>query len=153
TDPQSKLTQAIEDWDAGANNHKDAPGQGGQPIIGAYAPAGMAFAIPETLTSYAGKHVDTISKLNQQHTAGQQYIVNAGTGISQFAHSGDWKATAHQGQLVLQAQSKNMALNAKTDVVITTTDGTIVLNGKTGITFMSGNAGIRISDGCVDIFG
>ncbi|MEE2977069.1 MAG: type VI secretion system tip protein TssI/VgrG [Pseudomonadota bacterium] len=153
TDPQSQLTQAIEDWDAGANNHKDAGGQGGQPIIGAYAPAGMAFATPETLTSYAGKHIDTISKLNQQYTAGQQYVVNGGTGISLFAHSGDWKAIAHRGQLVLQAQAKSIEVNAKTDVVITATDGTVLLNAKTGITIMSGNAGIRIADGCVDIFG
>ncbi|WP_233902676.1 hypothetical protein, partial [Ralstonia mannitolilytica] len=28
-DPQSTLTKAIEEWDAGANNHKDAQGQGG----------------------------------------------------------------------------------------------------------------------------
>ncbi|EFP65119.1 Uncharacterized protein conserved in bacteria [Ralstonia pickettii] len=153
TDPQSKLTQAIEDWDAGANNHKDKPGQGGQPIIGAYAPAGMAFASPQTITSYAGKHIDTISKLNQQYTAGQQYVVNGGTGISLFAHSGDWKGIAHQDRLILQAQSKDIALNAKTDLVATATEGAIVLTGKTSITFMSGKAGIRIADGCVDIFG
>jgi type VI secretion system secreted protein VgrG len=153
TDPQSKLTQAIEDWDAGANNHKDKPGQGGQPIIGAYAPAGMAFASLQTITSYAGKHIDTISKLNQQYTAGQQYVVNGGTGISLFAHSGFWKGIAHQGKLVLQAQNDSLEANAQKDMVLTATEGTLVGNAKTGITLMSGNAGIRIADGCVDIFG
>jgi type VI secretion system secreted protein VgrG len=153
TAPQSSLTKAIQEWDAGANNHKDTSGQGGQPIIGAYAPAGMAFATPETLTSYAGKHIDTISKLNQQVTAGQQYVVNGGTGICLFAHSGDWKAIAHRGKLIVQAQSQSIEANAKTDVVMTATDGTIVGIAKSGITFMSGNAGIRIADGCVDIFG
>ncbi|WP_296225552.1 type VI secretion system Vgr family protein [Ralstonia sp. UBA689] len=153
TDPQADLAKAIREWDAGANNHKDASGQGGQPIIGAYAPAGMAFATLKSQTSYAGQHIDTISKLNQQVTAGQQYLVNAGTGISLFAHSGAWKGIAHQGQLVLQAQQKSITANAKQDVVITATDGTILQNAKTGITLMSGNAGIRIADGAVEIFG
>ncbi|PLT15983.1 MULTISPECIES: type VI secretion system tip protein TssI/VgrG [Ralstonia] len=152
-DPQSTLTKAIEEWDAGANNHKDAQGQGGQPLLGAYAPAGIALATPKSLTSYAGQHIDTVSKLNQQQTAGQQYLVNAGTGISLFAHSGEWKGIAHQGQLVLQAQQKSITANAKQDVVVTATDGTILLNAKTGITLMSGDAGIRIADGKVEAFG
>ncbi|CAJ0736453.1 hypothetical protein R16034_00424 [Ralstonia edaphis] len=151
--PQSTLAQAIEEWDAGANNHQDKPGQGGQPLLGAYAPAGIALATPKSLTSYAGQHIDTVSKLNQQQTAGQQYLVNAGTGISLFAHSGAWKGIAHQGQLVLQAQQKSITANAKQDVVVTATDGSILLNSKTGITIMSGNAGIRIADGKVEAFG
>lgn len=151
--PQSTLAKAIEEWDAGANNHKDRPGQGGQPLLGAYAPAGIAFATPNAITSYAGQHIDTVSKLNQQQTAGQQYLVNAGTGISLFAHSGAWKGIAHQGQLVLQAQQKSITANAKQDVVVTATDGSILLNSKTGITLMSGNAGIRIADGKVEAFG
>lgn len=153
TATQATLTKAAQEWDAGANNHKEAPGQGGQPLIGAYAPAGMAIATPKGLTSYAGQHIDTVSKRNQQHTAGQQYLVNAGTGISLFAHSGAWKGIAHQGNLTLQAQQKSIEANAKQDVVVTATDGTILLNAKTGITIMSGNAGIRIADGAVDIFG
>jgi type VI secretion system secreted protein VgrG len=153
TDPQADLAKAIQKWDAGANNHKDKPGQGGQPLLGAYAPAGIAFATPNAITSYAGKHIDTVSKLNQQVTAGQQYVVNAGTGVSLFAHSGAWKGIAHQGQLVLQAQQKSITANAKQDVVVTATDGSILLNSKTGITIMSGNAGIRIADGAVEIFG
>jgi len=153
TNPQSSLAKAVQEWDAGANDHKEAPGQGGQPLLGAYAPAGMAFASPQTITSYAGKHIDTVSKLNQQVTAGQQYVVNGGTGISLFAHSGFWKGIAHRGKLILQSQSDGMDFNAKTDVVVTATDGSILGNAKNGITLMSGNAGIRIADGCVDIFG
>ncbi|WP_413708220.1 type VI secretion system Vgr family protein [Ralstonia sp. Ralssp110] len=153
TDPQSSLTKAVQEWDAGANNHKEAPGHGGQPLLGAYAPAGMALASPQTITSYAGKHIDTVSKLNQQYTAGQQYVVNGGTGISLFAHSGFWKGIAHRGKLILQSQSDGMDFNAKTDVVVTATEGSILGNAKNGITLMSGNAGIRIADGCVDIFG
>ncbi|CAJ0794033.1 hypothetical protein LMG18090_03075 [Ralstonia mannitolilytica] len=152
-DPQSTLTKAIEEWDAGANNHKEASGQGGQPVLGAYAPAGIGLATPKSLTSYAGQHIDTVSKLNQQQTAGQQYVVNAGTGISLFAHSGEWKGIAHQGQLVLQAQQKSITANARQDVVVTATDGSVLLNAKTGITLMSGNAGIRIADGKVEAFG
>lgn len=153
TDPQSSLAQAVQDWDAGANNHKGAPGQGGQPIIGIYAPAGIATATPNNITSYAEQHIDTVSKLNQQHTAGQQYLVNAGTGVSLFAHSGEWKGIAHQGNLTLQAQQKSITVNAKQDVVATATDGAILLNAKNGITLMSGNAGIRIADGKVEAFG
>jgi len=153
TGPQADLAQSIREWDAGANNHKEAPGQGGQPLLGAYAPAGMALATPKVLTSYAGKHIDMVAKLNQQFTAGQQWLVNAGTGISLFAHSGAWKGIAHRGNLMLQAQQASIEANAQSDVVVTATDGTILLNAKRGITFMSGNAGIRIADGCVDVYG
>ncbi|MFK0380197.1 type VI secretion system Vgr family protein [Pandoraea sp. NPDC090278] len=153
TDPQAALAKGIKEWDAGANDHKNAPGQGGQPVIGAYAPAGMAIATPKMLTSYAGKHIDTIAKLNQQLTAGQQVIVNAGQGISSFAHSGDIRTLAHRGNVLTQAQAGSVTTNALTDITLTATNGTILVNGKTSITLMSGNAGIRIANGCVDVFG
>ncbi|WP_143010784.1 type VI secretion system Vgr family protein, partial [Cupriavidus necator] len=123
TDPQAELTRAVREWDAGANNHKDAPGEGGQPLIGAYAPAGMALATPKILTTYAGKHIDTVSRLNQQMTAGQQFVVNAGQGIGFFAHSGELRGIAHQGNLLLQAQKSNIEANARQNVVVTATDG------------------------------
>ncbi|MES2011202.1 MAG: type VI secretion system tip protein TssI/VgrG [Pseudomonadota bacterium] len=153
TEPQARLTQAVKEWHAGANNHQDAPGEGGQPLIGAYAPAGMAFATPRVLTTYAGKHIDTVSRLNQHLTAGQRFIVNAGQGISSFAHSGDIRTLAHKGNVMTQAQGGSVMTNALNDITMTATHGAILLNAKASITFMSGNAGIRIADGCVDVFG
>ncbi|SOY53467.1 type VI secretion system Vgr family protein [Cupriavidus taiwanensis] len=153
TAPQADLTRAVREWDAGANNHPDAPGQGGQPLLGAYAPAGMALATPKGLTSYAGQHIDMVSRLNQQLTAGQRFVVNAGWGISSFAHSGDIRTLAHQGNVLTQAQGGSVISNALNDITMTATHGAILLNAKAGITLMSGNAGIRIADGCVDVFG
>lgn len=153
TQPQADITKAVREWDAGANNHKEAPGEGGQPLIGAYAPAGMAWATPMVLTSFAGKHIDAVAKLNQQLTAGQRFIVNAGQGISNFAHGGDIRSISHKGNVITQAQSGSVTTNALKDVTMTTTNGAILLNARNSITFMSGNAGIRIADGCVDVFG
>lgn len=153
TEPHADLAKGIKDWDAGANDRKDAPGEGGRPLIGAYAPAGMAIATPKLLTSYAGKHIDTIAKLNHQITAGQQVIVNAGQGISAFAHSGDIRTLAHRGNVLTQAQAGSITTNALADITMTATNGTILLNAGSAITLMSGNAGIRIANGCVDVYG
>ena len=153
TQPQADITKAVREWDAGANDHKDSPGEGGRPLIGAYAPAGMAWATPLVLTSYAGKHIDAVARQNQQLTAGQQFIVNAGQGISSFAHGGDIRTIAHKGNVLTQAQGGSVITNALNDVTVTATNGAILLNAKSSITFMSGNAGIRIADGCVDVFG
>lgn len=150
---QEDLTKAVREWDAGANNHKDAPGSGGQPVIGAYAPTGMAFATPKVLASYAGKHVDAVARLNQQLTAGQRFIINAGQGISCFAHGGDVRVLAHKGNVLTQAQGGSVTTNALNDITMTASNGAILLNSTAGITLMSGNAGIRIADGCVDVFG
>ncbi len=152
TQPQADLTKAVREWDAGANDHKDSPGEGGRPLIGAYAPAGMAWATPLVLTSYAGKHIDAVARLNQQLTAGQQFIVNAGQGISSFAHGGDIRSICHRGNVLMQAQSGSVTTNALNDITMTATSA-ILLNAKASITLMSGNAGIRIADGCVDVFG
>jgi type VI secretion system secreted protein VgrG len=154
TDPQADLARAVREWDAGANDHKDAPGQGGQPLIGAYAPAGVALATAKGLTTYAGTHIDMVSRLNQQLTAGQQYTVNAGQGIGFFAHSGELRGIAHQGNLVLQAQKSSIEANARQDVVITATDGNIVLNAAKSLSLMTADgAGIRIGGGKVEVFG
>ena len=153
TKPQADITKAVREWDAGANDHRDSPGEGGRPLIGAYAPAGMAWATPLVLTSYAGKHIDAVARLNQQLTAGQQFIVNAGQGISSFAHGGDVRTIAHKGNVLTQAQGGSVTTHALNDITMTATTGTILLNARAGITFMSGNAGIRIADGCVDVFG
>lgn len=154
TQPQAELAKAVREWDAGANDHKNAVGTGGEPLIGAYAPAGMAFATPRVMTSYAGKHIDTVARLNQQLTAGQRFIVNAGTGIGMFAHSGELRGIAHQGNLVLQAQKASIEANAQKDVVITATDGNIVLNAAKSLTLMTADgAGIRVGSGKVDIYG
>ncbi|CAM3208478.1 type VI secretion system Vgr family protein [Cupriavidus taiwanensis] len=154
TDPQAELVRAVREWDAGANNRKDAPGEGGRPLIGAYAPAGMALATPKILTTYAGKHIDTVSRLNQQMTAGQQFVVNAGQGIGFFAHSGELRGIAHQGNLVLQAQKSSIEANAWQNVVVTATDGNIVLNAGKSLSLMTADgAGIRIGGGKVEIHG
>ncbi len=152
--PQEALAKAVKEWDAGANNHKDAPGAGGQPVLAAYAPAGIAVATPKALTTYAGKHLDTVAKLNQQLTAGQKFVVNAGTGIGLFAHGGDLRAIAHRGELLLQAQKAGITLNAHGDAVFTSTTGDLVFNAGKNIVLMSADgAGIRIGGGKVEIFG
>lgn len=152
TEVQAQLARAVQGWEAGTNTGKNLTGAGGQPLIGAYAPAGIAMVTPQGLTSYAGVHLDAIARQNQQLTAGRQFIVNAGTGISWFAQSGDVRTIAHRGDVLTQAQGGSITANAAADLTMTAAKE-VLLHGGQSLTLMSGNAGIRIGNGCVEIFG
>jgi type VI secretion system secreted protein VgrG len=149
---QEALTEAFTQWHAGANNHKSDTGSGGQPLIGAYAPNGVAIVSATSLTSYAKEHIDVVAALNYQCTAGANYIANAEAGMSLFARSGPWKGIAAQGTMTLHAQQENVEIAAKKDVALAQ-DGTITLDAKNGIILHCEGAGIRIKGGSVEIFG
>jgi len=150
-DPQAQdeLQQKFKDWENGSNTQKDKTGRnGGSPVIGITAPAGIHTSTPESLVSYAGKNVDTIAQQHLQQTAGQRFNVNAGKGISLFAHEEGLKAIAHHGKMLIQSQHDDTQINAERDVTVTASLGKITTAADQQIVWMTaGGAYIKLAGG------
>ncbi|MDI4099871.1 DUF2345 domain-containing protein, partial [Pseudomonas aeruginosa] len=85
--PQQTLQEAVRDLGHGAND-ESGKSNGGKPAIALSGPAGIAAATPASLTLAAGEHVDSVARQNQQVTAGQKVVINAGSDIGLFAQGG-----------------------------------------------------------------
>ncbi|MFP8930453.1 DUF637 domain-containing protein, partial [Pseudomonas aeruginosa] len=59
-------------------NDESGKSNGGKPAIALSGPAGIAAATPASLTLAAGEHGDSVARQNQQGTAGQKGVNNAG---------------------------------------------------------------------------
>ena len=100
---QSELQSAIQQWDNGS---------GGAPAIGIAAPAGISFATPKTIVSYAAVNIDSVAQRHLQMTAGQRCNVNAGKGISLFAQREGLTAIANYGKVLVQSQHDSTQIDA-----------------------------------------
>jgi type VI secretion system secreted protein VgrG len=148
-EPQDALKQKFADWENGSNTQKDGTGSnGGAPIIGLTAPAGIHTSTPESLVSYAGKNIDTVAQQHLQQTAGQRYNLNAGKGISLFAHDEGFKAIAHHGKMLIQSQHDDTQINAEQNVTVTASQGKITTAADQQIVWMTaGGAYIKLAGG------
>ena len=130
-EPQDQLKQKFEDWEKGSNTGSSntqkngTGGNGGSPVIGITSPQGIHTSTPESLVSYAGKNVDTIAQQHLQQTAGQRFNLNAGKGISLFAHEEGVKAIAHHGRMLIQSQHDDTVINAEQNVTVTAGQGKV----------------------------
>jgi len=118
TAPHGELSTQLKNWENGSNTAPNTTG-GGAPIITLSAPAGLIQNTPETIATQAGKNIDSIALQHHQFTSGKNTILNAGHGISAFAHTQDLKTIAHQGQWIAQAQHNDMRLDAANNTKIT----------------------------------
>ncbi|WKB50897.1 type VI secretion system Vgr family protein [Eleftheria terrae] len=126
--PQDELKQAVREWEAGSNTDPKSP-PGGAPSIGVTAPAGISFATPKCLVSYAGANIDTVAQQHLQLTSGQRFNVNAGKGLSLFSHHDGLKAISHHGKLQLQSQHDDTQVDSAKDIVLRA-QGSITLMAK-----------------------
>ena len=127
-DPQAELKKDVQAAAAGGNTEPN--GQGGNPSISLTAPAGVAFTTPKTIVSYAGANIDTVAQQHLQLTAGQRFNLNAGKGISMFAHHDGIKVIAHNGDVLMQSQHGDININADKNINLTATNGVIKLMAK-----------------------
>jgi type VI secretion system secreted protein VgrG len=148
-EPQDQLKQKFQDWENGSNTQKDGTGtNGGAPIIGFTAPAGINTTTPESLVSYAGKNIDTVAQQHLQQTAGQRFNLNAGKGISLFAHEDGVKAIAHHGKMLIQSQHDDTQINAEQNVTVTASQGKITTAADQQIVWMTaGGAYLKLAGG------
>jgi type VI secretion system secreted protein VgrG len=124
--------------------------QDGVPLIGQYAHGGFVSATPKSSVSYSGGQQNIVAQQHIQAVAGQRVNINAGKGISLFAHQDGMKHIARSGKLDIQAQQDSIGIAADRDVKITASQGDIVIAAKKSLTFLCGGAYIKIADGKIE---
>lgn len=150
TTPQKVLSEAVRDLGKGANDESSSAG-GGKPAIALSGQAGIAAASPNSITLAAGAHIDSVAQENQQLTSGQKFVVNAGTDLGLFAHSGELRHIAHQGLMLLQAQKNNIRLEADQSIEVSAINQHVLISASEHITLMCGGAYLTLKDGNIEL--
>jgi type VI secretion system secreted protein VgrG len=138
TAPHGELSTQLKNWENGSNTAPNTTG-GGAPIITLSAPAGLIQNTPETIATQAGKNIDSIALQHHQFTSGKNTILNAGHGISAFAHTQDLKTIAHQGQWIAQAQHNDALLDAGKNINIRAHGGKVVIQASDEVILQAGD--------------
>lgn len=128
----------------------ESEGAGAEPLIAQYAAGGFVSATPNSSISYSGRQQNIVAQEHIQAVAGQRMNIQAGKGMSLFAHEGGMKYIARAGRLDIQAQQDDIGIAADRDVKITASQGDIVIAAKTSITLSCGGAYIKIADGKIE---
>ncbi|MBG7465078.1 DUF2345 domain-containing protein, partial [Pseudomonas aeruginosa] len=148
--PQHTLADAVRQLGHGANDETE-DGGGGQPLIAISSPAGIAAGTPRAITLAAGEHLDAVAEQNQHFTAGQTIVMNGGQGISQFAHGGDLRHIAHQGQVLIQAQQDTVRVQADRSVEVSASNEHVLVMADKHITLLCQGSYIKLQDGNIEL--
>ncbi|MBD8541427.1 type VI secretion system tip protein VgrG [Oxalobacteraceae sp. CFBP 8761] len=146
TAEQEALLARFTGWEDGSNTKPEAA-QSGEPVIAVTSPAGIGFASSKAVVSYAGTNVDTAAQQHMQLTAGQRFSVNAGKGLSLFAHHGGLHAIAHHGKLLMQSQHDDTAIESAQNMQLTATEGTVTVTGKVILLVAADGSFLKLGDG------
>lgn len=120
------------------------------PLIAQYAEGGFVNGTPNSSVSYSGRQQTFAAQQHIQAVAGQRVNIQAGKGISLFAHQDGMKHIARAGKLDIQAQQDSVGIAAHQDVKITASQGDIVIAAKNSLTLLCGGAYIKIADGKIE---
>ncbi len=145
--PQAELKDDV----GGGNSGPQSPG--GKPTLSVTAPAGIALSTPKTIVSYAGVNVDTVAQQHLQFTSGQRFNLNAGKGISLFAHKDGITQIAHYGKFLMQSQHDELHIDSAKDVKITAAQRLIGMAHDEITLMTSGGAYLKLSGGNVELGG
>jgi type VI secretion system secreted protein VgrG len=148
--PHQQLSGDLKNAEQGSNTQSGAAGHGPAPLIAHYADGGFVSATPRSSISYSGRQQNILAQQHIQAVAGQRVNINAGKGISLFAHQDGMKHIARTGKLDIQAQQDSVGIAADHDVKITASQGDIVIAAKKSITLLCGGAYIKIADGKIE---
>lgn len=133
-----------------AGQSSSTQSEGAAPLIAQYADGGFVSATPASSISYSGRQQNIVAQQHIQAFAGQRVNINAGKGISLFAHQDGMKHIARAGKLDIQAQQDSIGIAADRDVKISASQGDIVISAKKSITLLCGGAYIKIADGKIE---
>ena len=111
TASQAELKGLVQNWQAGTNTDPQGEQQD-TGLIAQTAPQGIASTTPKSIVNFAGENLDTVAQCHIQQAAGQHYSVNAGQGISHFAHAGGIRQIAHQGNHLTQSQHGDIVMES-----------------------------------------
>lgn len=146
TAEQEALLARFTGWEDGSNTKPEAASPG-EPVIAVTSPAGIGFASSKAVVTYAGTNVDTAAQQHMQLTAGQRFSVNAGKGLSLFAHHGGLHAIAHNGKLLMQSQHDDTAIESAQNMQLTATEGTVTVTGKVILLVAADGSFLKLGDG------
>jgi type VI secretion system secreted protein VgrG len=149
--PQAELKSDVAAAEGGSNTAPE--GQPGKPTLSISAPAGLAFTTPKTIVSYAGVNLDTVAQQHMQLTAGQRFNLNAGKGISLFAHHDGITQIAHHGTFLMQSQHQDMQLDSATDIKMTAGRRLVIMAEQEIVLMVGGGAYLKLKGGAVEIGG
>ncbi len=144
-----KINDDIRNAEQGSNTQPGTQGQAA-PLIASYAEGGFASATPYSTVHYSGRHHNLIAQQHVQVTAGQRFNLNAGQGISLFAHKSGIRQIAHYGKFQMQAQHDDIEMAAGVNVVISASDGIIRLISKNGFEFIGGDTWLKMGNGRIE---
>jgi type VI secretion system secreted protein VgrG len=145
-----QLANDLKNAEQGSNTQSEGAGKSGAPLIAQYADGGFVNATPNSTVNYSGRQQNIVAQQHIQAVAGQRVNINAGKGISLFAHQEGMKHIARAGKLDIQAQQDSIGIAADRDVKITASQGDIVIAAKKSITLLCGGAYIKIADGKIE---
>ncbi|RJG04143.1 type VI secretion system tip protein VgrG [Noviherbaspirillum sedimenti] len=145
-----KINQRLEKAEQG-NNTDPQGGTGGDPLMALYASGGFAFATPYSSVTYSGKHQDLVAQQNVQLTAGENFNVNAGKGISLFAHRQGVKLIAHREDVDIQSHRDSINLAAQKDVRVSASSGEVTIAADKRIMLVCGGGYIKIEGGNIEL--
>jgi type VI secretion system secreted protein VgrG len=149
--PASALKDAVAGAADGSNV---APGAAkGEPTVSVTAPAGIAVSTPKTIVSYAGVNVDTVAQQHMQLTAGQRFNLNAGKGVSLFAHQDGIVQIAHNGKFVIQSQHDDTTLDSAKDIKATAGKRVVIMAHDEVTLMTGGGAYLKLAGGTVELGG
>lgn len=146
TKEQDALLARFKKWEDGSNTVPKAS-EPREPVIALTSPAGIGFASTKAIVSYSASNIDTVAQQHLQLTAGQRFAVNAGKGISLFAHAGGLNAIAHNGRLLLQSQHDDTAINSAKDMQLTATEGKVTISAKVILLLAEDGSFLKLGDG------
>ena len=142
-----QLAEDLKNAEQGSNTQSESAKR---PLIAQYADGGFVSATPKSSVSYSGRQQNIMAQQHIQAVAGQRVNINAGKGISLFAHQDGMKHIARAGKLDIQAQQDSIGIAADRNVKITASQGEIVIAAKKSITLFCGGAYIKIADGKIE---
>ena len=148
--PHRQLAKDLQHADQANNAGSVDTGQPGVPLIAQYAAGGFISGTPGSSVIYSGRQQTIVAQQHFQALAGQRMNIQAGKGISLFAHQDGMKHIARAGKLEIQAQQDTIDIAADRDVKITASKGEIVIAAKKSLTLLCGGAYIKIADGKIE---
>ncbi len=143
-----QLAENLKNAEQGSNT--GGAGTAGEPLIAQYAAGGFVSATPNSSISYSGHQQNIVAQQHLQAVAGQRVNINAGKGISLFAHQDGMKTIARAGKVDIQAQQDSIGIAADRDVKITASQGEVVIAAKKSLTLLCGGGYIKIADGKIE---
>lgn len=149
--PHQQLADDLKNAEQGSNTQSAGTAKGGAPLIAKYAEGGFVSATPNSSVSYSGRQQNIVAQQHIQAVAGQRVNINAGKGISLFAHQDGMKHIARAGKLDIQAQQDSIGIAAERDVNVSASQGEVVIAAKKSVTLLCGGAYIKIAEGNIEL--